>query len=183
MRASILCEVLLVILIFTSCQKEIYYFSDDEKLILVYETGDSFNLLVEPSLDTLKCKVVSKEIYHRKDKYAFHIGPTYSEICDINIEGDSLKIDLEFIKTLEGLIINFTGNYINFSDFLNFAFASEKSQNLFKDSVLIHQKLYKNVQIIEGITGSGDTLFYSSEKGILKFSNSGTGEVFTLIDK
>ncbi|MBN2649228.1 MAG: hypothetical protein JXR50_05740 [Prolixibacteraceae bacterium] len=153
-----------------SCKKDdYYYFSDDELNLISYEEGDKFDFIVLPQNDTLACEVKTKEFKHKEINYALHINSSFCHVCDIDVEmSNNMNIALEFIKSLEGFSFNiYTLDKV--SNWNNaFFFQSETIDFInYIDSVEVNKKWYDNVIPIISLS---DTLYYSGEFGIVKFT-------------
>jgi hypothetical protein len=169
-----------LLVLFISCKDDYYDFSDDEKKFINYNEGDTFIILNNNSNDTLFFKITKREdtynyggtnlinkTFHQavnlffetetnETGHLFYYKEKDRTVCDINISKNATPIFMCFSARTDNVI-----EFIRIKDTMD--------QNVF--------------YFMENGETKSDSLFYTKEKGILKFSNSETGEVFTLIDK
>lgn len=163
---------------FTSCEKSIYYdFSDEEKELFIYESGDIFSMLLYPGTDTIKFEIEQK-------KYRFSSSPSvitpqtnYYQMCEITfISGDDLtggisgdlsdngRLDMEIFIRLNG-IDEFSGSLCD----------TLYSYNL-------NGQNYPELFVFASIKGKNPMLYFSKNKGIVYIDSTASGNSYSLIE-
>lgn len=168
--------LLLLLISFYSCEDDYYDFTDKEKLLIVYNEGDTI-IFSNNKSDSLTYRIVSKEINYQKVNDVLRSQDVYVQEMNVKFETTNGSGEIEFMKVPLGSFefgISFQRN-----DTVLFAGTFHDGNRL--DSVISQGLVFSDVlMLIETENLINDTLLYSTQKGIIKFTCSETGEVFNL---
>lgn len=159
-----------------SCEDDYYDFTDKEKLLIMYNEGDTI-IFSNNKSDSLTYRIVSKEINYQKVNDVLRSQDVYVQEINVKFETTNGSGEIEYMKVPLGsfeLGISFQRNGT-----VLFAGTFHDGNRL--DSVISQGIVFSDVLLlIETDNLINDTLLYSTQKGIIKFTCSETGEVFNL---
>jgi hypothetical protein len=161
-----------------SCEDDYYDFTDKEKLLIMYYEGNSISFHSN-NFDTVTYSVVSKNVSYQKVNDVLRSQDVYVQEMNVKFETTNGSGEIEYMKIPLGSFefgISFQRN-----DTVLFAGTFHDGNRL--DSVISQGIVFSDVLLlIETDNLINDTLLYSTQKGIIKFACSETGEVFNLIE-
>ncbi|MBN2649231.1 MAG: hypothetical protein JXR50_05755 [Prolixibacteraceae bacterium] len=178
--------ILILLFLAISCcndDSNTYYFTDIEKELFYYTEGSNFKLLVLPDQDTMSCEVTLEDTYHESTTYYMHRCPSQVHVRKVEIQTDiDLYFEIEYVKSLEGFSF-----YIGVKDESPYwrSFIIETEEKIDKNfSIVINGKRYENLVALDmgGAIDDIDTLYFSPDYGIVKFTNSDTKKSYYLIE-
>ncbi|MDA3880379.1 MAG: hypothetical protein PF436_08330 [Prolixibacteraceae bacterium] len=172
--------IFLILLFVMSCcvdDDNYYYFTDEQEELFFYTNGYKFDLLALPDYDTICCEVVSDSTYFENRKYPLLTPTYYANILDVNIQSNyDLKFNIQYSYCLEGFYVYLIVDDGSRSKWYNIETEGEVDNSY---SVFANDIIYDNLIIL---TSGLDTLFFSPDYGIVRFTNSDTKKSYCLIE-
>lgn len=155
---------------FASCLSDVYLnFTEDEKELFFYEVGDQISFYREPQNDTILFNVISKEVLHKNTYGYMTIRDYYAHVCSTKFEGGDYKGEIIFVKESIG-------------DLISLLTVSKGSNSIFSGDFGIDSDSIQYVVDYYYHSRTNDSLLYSKDRGIVKFTTSFPEEEFTLIE-
>ena len=175
MSLKIITLTTLFVVLFTSCFDDLYYyFTDDERSLLVYDKGDAFVLLRIPQQDTLT--FVLSDLYQDTLRSSpIGVQWTLREMYRARIEMDEDNfIDItayteEFFEIDIVLTIN-----------SNREFAGYLCDTLY--SYNLNGQNYPELFVFAQEKGKSPMLYFSKDKGIVFIDSTASGSSYSLIE-
>jgi hypothetical protein len=169
--------LLIIIFLFCSCDDEYIEFTSDEKDLMVYEQGDQFSFVKDSNKDTIVFEVESKTTTYNQfvNLLSMSTRDRYLPICTIKFINENYNGKIIFLL-LE--------DYCFSSEILINKNTSEIFQGVWgtvKDSVSFFDEFYySNCDPLS--LNECDSLLYSKNKGIVRFTSEKENDVFTLLE-
>ncbi|MDA3880384.1 MAG: hypothetical protein PF436_08355 [Prolixibacteraceae bacterium] len=164
-----------------SCKDEYCDFTNEEMNFVKLDEEEKFDILNTKTSDTLSFKITKRE-----DSYIYGgdnlINDVYMQSINLYFEsntGESGHLFYYKENSLTLCDINFSDN----NSSVIYACFSVETNNII-DQLHIKEILYENVYyFIENGEEINDTLFYTPDKGIIKFTDSANGNEYVQIEK
>ncbi len=176
MKIRIAIIITLFLFFFSSCFDDLYYyFTDNERALLVYGKGDSFSLLREPQMDTLTfvfTDIIQDSLKTSALGFQYHISESYDATF---VQNDSILGGINAFKEPDfmmsiGLKI---GKYN--SEFYGFL-----CDTLY--GCILNNKEYPELYIFAEEKGKSPMLYYTKDEGIVYIDSTASGNSYTLIE-